>query len=67
MGWLGTGLLLLGTILLGFKLPEAWLISALGSASWLYKSIRTRQTDLAITNVAFLALSLWNYACWRLM
>lgn len=64
-GWIGTGLLLIGSWQFSARRRSAWLWSLAGNLAWLARGVQTGQWDVATETAIFAALALWGWYRWR--
>lgn len=64
LGWLGNIFLIAGLILIGFKWPHAFLLTAIGEVAWLAESIRLRRSDMIFLCATFTVIAVANWFMW---
>lgn len=66
LGWIGTGLLIAGIWLLGYKQRSALLFTAAGEAVWVVTAICREpfQLDLLLLSALFMVLTMKNWLQW---
>ena len=61
MGHFGNIFLIIGSFMIGEKVPQAFLLIFLGELFWLSRGLLTKQLDVIIICVVFAVLALVNY------
>lgn len=63
-GWIGSGFIVLGIILLAYRMRSGFLYGCLGNALWLYKGIMTYQWDLVTLEALIVTLQAFSWFKW---
>ncbi len=67
LGWGGNILLISGLILIGFKWPYAFLLTAVGEVLWLWESIRLKRLDMIVLCAVFTVVAVFNWLLWMFL
>lgn len=64
MGWVGSGCVLTGMLLIGRKNRFGFLLGVLGEVFWFTRGYRAGEIDLMGLAMVFVAMNGWNWWKW---
>lgn len=65
LGWIGNVFIIIGIVLIAYRLRLGFIASCVGNTLWLAKAVATNQYDLTTIQVIIVSLQIFSWWKWR--